>query len=364
VNFIAVLIIACPCAMGLATPTAIMVGTGKGAEQGILFKNAESLERAQKIDTIVIDKTGTLTRGEPTVTDVVRDGMSEQELLFFAGSAEKGSEHPLGEAIVRAAVSKGAIPEQPDEFEALPGHGIRATLHGREIILGNERLMAERSIDFGPLRAEAERLSSHGKTPMFVAVDTKAAGIIAVADTLKEHSKEAVAELKTLGLEVAMLTGDNRRTAQAIADELGITRVLAEVLPQDKMDTVKKLQAEGRVVAMVGDGINDAPALTQADVGIAIGTGTDVAIEASDVTLIKDDLRVVAAAMRLSRRTMQTIRMNLFWAFFYNVIGIPVAAGALYPFFRILLNPMFASAAMAFSSVSVVSNSLRLKRFN
>jgi Cu+-exporting ATPase len=363
VNFIAVLIIACPCAMGLATPTAIMVGTGKGAEQGILFKNAESLERAQKIDTIVLDKTGTLTRGEPAVTDVLRDGMSHEDILFFAASAEKGSEHPLGEAIVRAANERGINPEQPDEFEALPGHGIRATLHGREIILGNERLMAERSIHFGRLYIDAEKLSSHGKTPMFVAIDNKAAGIIAVADTLREHSKEAVAELKSLGLEVAILTGDNRRTAQAIADQLGISRVLAEVLPQDKMDTVKKLQAEGRVVAMVGDGINDAPALTQADVGIAIGTGTDVAIEASDVTLIKDDLRVVAAAMRLSRRTMQTIKMNLFWAFFYNVIGIPVAAGVLYPFFRILLNPMFASAAMAFSSVSVVTNSLRLKRF-
>jgi Cu+-exporting ATPase len=362
-NFIAVLIIACPCAMGLATPTAIMVGTGKGAEQGTLFKNAESLERAQKIDTIVLDKTGTLTRGEPKVTDVIRDGMSEQDILFFAGSAEKGSEHPLGEAIVRAALEKGILLEQADEFEALPGHGIRARLNGREIVLGNERLMTERRIDFTPFRNAAENLSSHGKTPMFVAVDNKSAGIIAVADTLKEHSKEAVAGLKALGLEVVMLTGDNRRTAQAIADELGISRVLSEVLPQDKLDMVKKLQAEGRVVAMVGDGINDAPALTQADVGIAIGTGTDVAIEASDVTLIKDDLRVVATAMRLSRRTMKTIRMNLFWAFFYNVIGIPIAAGVLYPFFGILLNPMFASAAMAFSSVSVVSNSLRLRRF-
>ena len=364
VNFIAVLIIACPCAMGLATPTAIMVGTGKGAEQGILFKNAESLERAQKIDTIVLDKTGTLTRGEPEVTDVVRDGMSDRELLFFAGSAEKGSEHPLGEAIVRAAHAWGVIPEQADEFEALPGHGVRAVVYGKEILLGNERLMSDRGIDFGSFHANAEELSAHGKTPMFVAVAGKAGGIIAVADTLKEHSKEAVRELKALGLEVVMLTGDNRRTARAIAAELGITRVLAEVLPQDKMDVVKKLQSEGRVVAMVGDGINDAPALTQADVGIAIGTGTDVAIEASDVTLIKDDLRVVATAMRLSRRTMQTIRMNLFWAFFYNVIGIPVAAGVLYPFFKILLNPMLASAAMAFSSVSVVSNSLRLKRFS
>jgi len=363
-NFIAVLIIACPCAMGLATPTAIMVGTGKGAEQGILFKNAESLERAQKIDTIVLDKTGTLTRGEPKVTEVIRDGMSEREILFFAGSAEKGSEHPLGEAIVRAAIEKGIQIERADEFEALPGHGIRARLNGREIVLGNERLMTERKIDFTPFRIAAENLSSHGKTPMFVSVDNKAAGIIAVADTLKEHSQEAVSGLKALGLEVVMLTGDNRRTAQAIADELGISHVLPEVLPQDKMDMVKKLQAEGRVVAMVGDGINDAPALTQADVGIAIGTGTDVAIEASDVTLIKDDLRVVATAMRLSRRTMNTIKMNLFWAFFYNIIGIPVAAGVLYPFFGILLNPMFASAAMAFSSVSVVSNSLRLRRFS
>jgi Cu+-exporting ATPase len=363
-NFIAVLIIACPCAMGLATPTAIMVGTGKGAEQGILFKNAESLERAQKIDTIVLDKTGTLTRGEPKVTEVIRDGTSEQEMLFFAGSAEKSSEHPLGEAIVRAAIEKGIQIEQADEFEALPGHGIRARLNGREIVLGNERLMMERKIDFTLFRIAAENLSSHGKTPMFVAIDNKAAGIIAVADTLKEHSQEAVSGLKALGLEVVMLTGDNRRTAQAIADELGISHVLPEVLPQDKMNMVKKLQAEGRVVAMVGDGINDAPALTQADVGIAIGTGTDVAIEASDVTLIKDDLRMVATAMRLSRRTMNTIKMNLFWAFFYNVIGIPVAAGVLYPFFGILLNPMFASAAMAFSSVSVVSNSLRLRRFS
>jgi Cu+-exporting ATPase len=256
--------------------------------------------------------------------------------------------------------------EQADEFESLPGHGIRAVLKGKEIVLGNERLMTERKIDFGKLLKEAERLSSLGKTPMFVAIDHKAEGIIAVADTVKDHSQEAVAGLKALGLEVVMLTGDNRRTAQAIADELGITRVLAEVLPQDKMDTVKKLQSEGRVVAMVGDGINDAPALTQADIGIAIGTGTDVAIEASDVTLIKDDLRVVATAMRLSRRTMQTIRMNLFWAFFYNIIGIPVAAGVLYPFLGTagLLNPMYASAAMAFSSVSVVSNSLRLRRFS
>jgi len=365
VNFIAVLIIACPCAMGLATPTAIMVGTGKGAEKGILFKNAESLERAQKINTIVLDKTGTLTRGEPRETDVLSESMSQEEILFYAGSVEKGSEHPLGEAIVAGATLRAITLEQTDAFEALPGHGVKAVVKGREVILGNERLMTDRQMELGKLHAAAEQLSSQGKTPMFVAVDNKAVGIIAVADTLKEHSREAVTQLQALGLEVVMLTGDNKRTAQAIAAELGITRVLAEVLPQDKMEMVKKLQSEGRVVAMVGDGINDAPALTQADVGIAIGTGTDVAIEASDVTLIKDDLRVVASAMRLSQRTMRTIKMNLFWAFFYNVIGIPVAAGVLFPFLgaKGLLNPMFASAAMAFSSVSVVSNSLRLKRF-
>ena len=363
-NFIAVLIIACPCAMGLATPTAIMVGTGKGAEQGMLFKNAESLEGSQKIDTIVLDKTGTLTRGEPEVTDIIEKDMDEIKILYFAASAEKGSEHPLGDAIVRAATARGINLETPEAFQALPGHGIKATLQGRDILLGNERLMSERAIDFSALKSEAEGLSTLGKTPMFVAVDNKPAGIIAVADTLKEHSREAVAQLNALGLEVVMLTGDNRRTADAIANQLGITRVLAEVLPQDKMEMVKQLQGEGRVVAMVGDGINDAPALTQADVGIAIGTGTDVAIEASDVTLIKDDLRVVANAMRLSRRTMKTIKQNLFWAFFYNVIGIPIAAGVLYPFFQLLLNPMFASAAMAFSSVSVVTNSLRLKRFS
>jgi Cu+-exporting ATPase len=363
VNFIAVLIIACPCAMGLATPTAIMVGTGKGAEQGILFKNAESLERAQKIDTIVLDKTGTLTRGEPNVTDIIHDALSEDEILFFAASAEKGSEHPLGQAIVNAALKRSMRLEQPEAFEALPGHGILAAVQGRQVLLGNERLMLDNGVALGTLGQHAASLAGQGKTPMFVAVDKRASGIIAVADTLKEHSREAVDGLMRLGLDVFMLTGDNRNTARAIAGQLGIVHVLAEVLPQDKMDTVKKLQAEGRVVAMVGDGINDAPALTQADVGIAIGTGTDVAIEASDVTLIKDDLRVVATAMRLSRRTMKTIRMNLFWAFFYNVIGIPVAAGALYPFFKILLNPMFASAAMAFSSVSVVTNSLRLRKF-
>jgi len=362
-NFIAVLIIACPCAMGLATPTAIMVGTGKGAESGILFKNAESLERAQSITTIVLDKTGTLTQGKPVVTDIVSIGMADNEILHFAASAEKNSEHPLAESIVQRALDLNIMVDTPIDFQALPGHGIEAMIGEHNVLLGNQKLMTDKSISLVSLLEHAERLSSQGKTPMFVAVGNKAVGIIAVADTPKEHSKEAIAILKQQGLEVVMLTGDNRRTAEAIARELGIDRVLAEVLPQDKMDNVKKLQAEGKIVAMVGDGINDAPALTQADVGIAIGTGTDVAIEASDVTLIKDDLRVVATAMRLSRRTMSTIKQNLFWAFFYNIIGIPVAAGVLYPFFHILLNPMFASAAMAFSSVSVVTNSLRLRKF-
>jgi P-type Cu+ transporter len=365
-NFIAVLIIACPCAMGLATPTAILVGTGKGAELGILIRNAESLERAQKIDAVVLDKTGTLTRGEPAVTEVICNGMSEYEILLLAGSAEKNSEHPLGEAIVRAAIEKSIVLQQAEEFDALPGNGIKAVVGGKTVLLGNARLMADHNIDFGELLRQAEALSSQGKTPMFISVENKASGMIAVADTLKEHSKEAVANLQRLGLQVIMMTGDNRHTAQAIADELNITTVLADVLPRDKMDLIKKLQADGHTVAMVGDGINDAPALTQADVGIAIGTGTDVALEASDITLIKDDLRMVGTALSLSRRTMATIKMNLFWAFFYNIIGIPIAAGILYPFLgsKGLLNPVLASAAMAFSSVSVVTNSLRLKRFS
>ncbi len=365
-NFIAVLIIACPCAMGLATPTAIMVGTGKGAELGILFKNAESLETAGKIDTIVLDKTGTLTRGEPMVTDIIGRGMSGEMILFFAASAEKSSEHPLGNAILRAADEKKISVERPDAFDALPGYGVHARVNGKEILLGNDQLMIQKGIPLKSLTETAKEFSSSGKTPIFVAVDNQAAGVIAVADTVKEHSQEAVHELKRLGLDVVMLTGDNRSTAGCIADALGITHVLAEVLPRDKMDLIKKLQAEGRVVAMVGDGINDAPALTQADVGIAIGTGTDVAIEASDITLIKDDLRTVATALRLSKHTVSTIKMNLFWAFFYNTLGIPLAAGVLFPFLgpKGLLNPMLASLAMAFSSISVVSNSLRLKKFS
>ena len=393
-NFVAVLIIACPCALGLATPTAIMVGTGKGAEQGILIRGGESLELAHKIQTIVFDKTGTLTKGQPEVTDILCQGAEllrnaecgmrnekgegeksairnpqsaiaaePRELLRLAASLERGSEHPLGEAILEKAKSGGGALSEVEEFEAIPGHGVRGKVDGRMVLLGNARLMQESGIPLGELAEKAEGFASQGKTPMFVAVDGEAAGVIAVADTLKDHSVEAVRALYRLGVEVVMITGDNRRTAAAIARQAGIERVLAEVLPDQKAEEVKKLQAEGRVVAMVGDGINDAPALARADVGIAIGTGTDVAIEASDITLISGDLRGVVTAIELSKRTLRTIKQNLFWAFIYNVIGIPVAAGVLYPFFGILLNPMLASIAMAMSSVSVVSNSLRLRRF-
>jgi len=393
-NFVAVLIIACPCALGLATPTAIMVGTGKGAEQGILIRGGESLELAHKIQTIVFDKTGTLTKGQPEVTDILCQGAEllrnaecgmrnekgegeksairnpqsaiaaePRELLRLAASLERGSEHPLGEAILEKAKSGGGALSEVEEFEAIPGHGVRGKVDGRMVLLGNARLMQESGIPLGELAEKAEGFASQGKTPMFVAVDGEAAGVIAVADTLKDHSVEAVRALYRLGVEVVMITGDNRRTAAAIARQAGIERVLAEVLPDQKAEEVKKLQAEGRVVAMVGDGINDAPALARADVGIAIGTGTDVAIEASDITLIGGDLRGVVTAIELSKRTLRTIKQNLFWAFIYNVIGIPVAAGVLYPFFGILLNPMLASIAMAMSSVSVVSNSLRLRRF-
>ena len=365
-NFVAVLIIACPCALGLATPTAIMVGTGKGAEQGILIRGGESLELAHKIQTIVFDKTGTLTKGQPEVTDIEiheTGSVKREELLRLAASLERGSEHPLGEAILEKAKSGGGALSEVEEFEAIPGHGVRGKVDGRMVLLGNARLMQESGIPLGELAEKAEGFASQGKTPMFVAVDGEAAGVIAVADTLKDHSVEAVRALYRLGVEVVMITGDNRRTAVAIARQAGIERVLAEVLPDQKAEEVKKLQAEGRVVAMVGDGINDAPALARADVGIAIGTGTDVAIEASDITLIGGDLRGVVTAIELSKRTLRTIKQNLFWAFIYNVIGIPVAAGVLYPFFGILLNPMLASIAMAMSSVSVVSNSLRLRRF-
>jgi Cu+-exporting ATPase len=363
-NFMAVLLIACPCAIGLAAPTAVMVGIGKGAESGILFRGAEALEFASKLTTIVLDKTGTLTKGEPSVTDIViANGFDQRALLRYAASAEKGSEHPLGEAIVKRASKEGIELEAVDSFNAIPGHGIEAKLAGRDLLLGNLKLTRDRAITLDGLEKEAERLADEGKTPMFVAVGERAAGIIAVADTLKENSKEAVGALHTLGLEVAMITGDNRRTAEAIARQLGIDRVLAEVLPQDKAEEVKRLQAEGKIVAMVGDGINDAPALAQADVGIAIGTGTDVAIEASDITLISGDLRGIVTSIALSKRTMRTMKQNFFWAFIYNTILIPVAAGILYPVGGILMSPILAGAAMAFSSVSVVSNSLRLRTF-
>ena len=363
-NFVAVLIIACPCALGLATPTAIMVGTGKGAENGVLIRGGESLETAHKLNAIVFDKTGTLTEGKPQVTDIIASaGVNEEQLLFWAASAERGSEHPLGQAIIERANQDGNSLAEPKDFNAIPGHGIRAKVNGLDITVGNLKLMEDDKLDIGELKEEVVRLSSEGKTPMFVATDGKVAGIIAVADTIKPNSVRVVKELTRLGLEVIMITGDNERTAQAIARQAGISRVLAEVLPQDKAEQVKALQAEGKVVAMVGDGINDAPALAQADIGIAIGTGTDVAMEASDITLITGDLSGVATAIELSKRTMRTIKQNLFWAFFYNSVGIPIAAGVLYPLFGILFNPIFAAIAMAASSVSVVSNSLRLKRF-
>jgi Cu+-exporting ATPase len=364
VNFVAVLIIACPCSLGLATPTAIMVGTGKGAENGVLIKGGESLETAHKLQAIILDKTGTLTKGKPVVTDIVVNGrLTEAELLHLAASAEKGSEHPLGAAIVELAQDRALFLAEPRDFWAIAGHGVRATVEDMDVLLGNLKLMQDEGIALGTLVEEARRLSDEGKTPMYVSMDGEAAGVIAVADTLKENSIRAVAELHRLGLEVYMLTGDNQRTAEAIGRELGIDQVLAEVLPEEKAAKVRELQKQGKVVAMVGDGINDAPALAQADVGIAIGTGTDVAIEASDVTLMSGDLRGVVTAIALSKATMRTIRWNLFWAFAYNTSGIPVAAGALYPFFGMLLNPAIAAGAMAFSSVLVVTNSLRLRRF-
>ena len=363
-NFVAVLIIACPCALGLATPTAVMVGTGKGAENGILIKGGESLETIHRVDIILFDKTGTLTKGEPEITDLITlPSFPEDELLRLAAAAESRSEHPLGEAVLRKARERNMVIGEAREFQAIEGHGVEATVEAKKILLGNLSLMSDRGVAIGELGKMAEDLSGEGKTVIFAAVDGKPAGLLAVADTLKDNSVEAVAELRKLGLEVVMLTGDHRKTAEAIAAKAGISRVLPEVLPENKVQEIKKLQEAGRRVAMVGDGINDAPALAQADVGIAIGTGTDIAMEASDITLIRDDLRAVASAIALSKRTLKVIKQNLFWAFFYNVVGIPVAAGVLYPFFGLLLNPIIASAAMALSSVSVVSNSLRLRRF-
>lgn len=362
--FISVLVIACPCALGLATPTAIMVGTGKGAENGVLIKSGAALETAHKIQTIVFDKTGTITEGKPKVTDVVvANGMKQDELLQLTASAEKGSEHPLGEAIVKGAEEKGLEFLKLDKFNAIPGHGIEVTIDGKVILAGNRKLMVDRKISIDKLEKASNKLAEEGKTPMYVAIDNKIAGIIAVADTMKENSKRAIEKLHEMGIEVAMITGDNKRTAAAIAKQVGIDIVLAEVLPEDKANEVKKLQAEGKKVAMVGDGINDAPALAQADIGIAIGSGTDVAMESADIVLMRSDLMDVPTAIQLSKSTIRNIKENLFWAFAYNTAGIPVAMGVLYIFGGPLLSPVIAAAAMSFSSVSVLLNALRLKRF-
>ncbi|MBN7772492.1 heavy metal translocating P-type ATPase [Clostridium aminobutyricum] len=362
--FISVLVIACPCALGLATPTAIMVGTGKGAEYGVLIKSGVALETAHKIQTIVFDKTGTITEGKPKVTDVVvSTDIAEDELLQLAASAEKGSEHPLGEAIVKGAEEKGLAFKQLDSFKAIPGHGIEVKIDEKEVLLGNRKLMRDRNISLGRLEETSDKLAREGKTPMYIAINNEMAGIIAVADTVKENSQKAIERLHAMGLEVAMITGDNQRTAEAIAKQVGIDRVLAEVLPQDKASEVKKLQQEGKQVAMVGDGINDAPALAQADIGIAIGSGTDVAMESADIVLMKSDLMDVPTAIDLSKKTIRNIKQNLFWAFGYNILGIPVAMGILHLFGGPLLNPMIAAAAMSLSSVSVLTNALRLKNF-
>jgi Cu+-exporting ATPase len=369
VNFVSVLIIACPCALGLATPTAIMVGTGRGAESGILIKGGESLELAHKMQAIVLDKTGTITRGKPKVTDISivdgNAGMSEEEVLRLVASVESRSEHPLGEAIVREAQERGVSLSLISNFQAVAGHGIEATIEERQVLVGNQKLLADRGVSLGAAEALAAQLASEGKTVMYAAIDGQLLAIFALADEIKPESKRGIAALRRMGIEVIMMTGDNARTAEAVARQVDIKRVLAGVLPEEKANEIKRLQTEERkIVGMVGDGINDAPALAQADVGIAMGTGTDVAIEASDITLVKGDLRGVAAAIALSHATVRTIKQNLFWAFIYNVIGIPIATGVLYPLTGWLLSPVIASAAMSLSSVSVLTNSLRLRRFN
>lgn len=362
--FISVLVIACPCALGLATPTAIMVGTGKGAENGILIKSGEALETAHKINTVVLDKTGTVTQGKPTVTDLITLGtLSENELLLLTASAEKNSEHPLAQAIVKYFEESGGEVLPCDKFQSLTGRGITAEADGRSICIGNGKLLGEIKLDYGKAEKAYENFAESGKTPMYIAVDGRLEGIIAVADVVKPTSAEAVARLKDMGIEVVMLTGDNQKTAQAIAAQVGIDRVFAEVLPQDKSAQVAKLQAEGKKVAMVGDGINDAPALALADVGIAIGSGTDVAMESADIVLMHSDLNDVPTAITLSKKTIRNIKQNLFWAFGYNTVGIPIAAGLLYALGGPLLNPMLAAAAMSLSSVSVLCNALRLKFF-
>ncbi|HEO65075.1 MAG TPA: copper-translocating P-type ATPase, partial [Spirochaetes bacterium] len=372
INMVAVLVIACPCALGLATPTAIMVGTGKGAENGILIKNAESLERAHHINTVVFDKTGTLTEGKPEVTDIILPnsdvrvqhvepvrlglGLGADDLLRLAASAEKASEHPLGEAIVRKASTLGMSLEKVDHFESISGKGIHATIQGKSLLIGNKKLMKDFHIPIDRLKNKAESLENEAKTVTYTAYDNSLLGLIAITDRIKDSSKKAIQSLHEMGIETIMLTGDNQSTANVIAKELNIDRVIAEVLPQDKIALIKELQAEKKIVAMVGDGINDAPALAQADIGVAMGTGTDIAMEAADITLMRDELLAVPQAITLSHQTIRTIKVNLFWAFIYNVIGIPLAALG-------FLNPMIAGGAMALSSVSVVSNSLLLKRF-
>lgn len=361
---ISVLVIACPCALGLATPTAIMVGTGKGAENGILIKSGEALETTHQLKTIIFDKTGTITEGKPIVTDIVTaENIDKNFLLFLAASAEKGSEHPLGEAIVLEAKKNSIELVDPTSFEALSGLGIKANLDGLDISLGNEKYFETQNIDISKLKEDSNRLASEGKTPMFISNNQIPLGIIAVADTVKPTSMFAIEQLKKLGIKVIMLTGDNKRTAKAIAKQVGIDYVISEVLPQDKAQHVKTYQAEGQKVAMVGDGINDAPALAQADIGIAIGSGTDIAIESADIILMKDDLQSVPTAIELSKKTIRNIKENLFWAFAYNILGIPVAMGVLYIFGGPLLSPIIAGAAMSFSSVSVLLNALRLKKF-
>lgn len=362
--FISVLVIACPCALGLATPTAIMVGTGKGAEYGVLIKSGVALEIAHKIQTVVFDKTGTITEGKPKVTDIITaEGINKEYLLQIAASSEKGSEHPLGEAIVKEAEEKGLEFIRLEQFKAIPGQGIEVNIDSKSILLGNRKLMEERKISLENLEETSHRLAGEGKTPMYAAIEGKIAGIIAVADTVKENSKKSIDKLHEMGIEVVMITGDNQRTAESIAKQVGIDKVLAEVLPEHKAEEVKKLQQQGRKVAMVGDGINDAPALAQADIGIAIGTGTDVAMESADIVLMRSDLMDVPTAILLSKNTIKNIKQNLFWAFGYNVVGIPVAMGVLHIFGGPLLDPMIAGAAMSFSSVSVVLNALRLKSF-
>jgi Cu+-exporting ATPase len=363
INAVAVLIIACPCALGLATPMSIMVATGKGATTGVLFKNAEAIEVMKKVNTLVVDKTGTLTVGKPKLVEIVpAAGFEEKEIVYLSASLEKGSEHPLAAAIVKGAEEKGVAMTNVESFESITGKGVMGTVDGRKILLGNRKLLDDMNIDPGELSDKAEAMRSDGQTVMFVAVDEKVAGLVGVSDPIKDTTPEAIAGLHKDGVKVVMLTGDGRTTAQAVAKKLGLDDVVAEVLPDQKADVVKKFQNEGRIVAMAGDGINDAPALAQAQVGVAMGTGTDVAMESAGVTLVKGDLRGILRARLLSRATMRNIKQNLFFAFVYNALGVPIAAGILYPFFGILLSPIIAAAAMSFSSVSVVGNALRLRR--